>query len=62
MDAWQDNEVTGVGGTGAHEVRTWVAAFAAQSIMGPYDSKVEYYEVVREWLTGMCVMTAVSRS
>ena len=62
VDAWKDDEVTRVGGTGAHEVRAWVAAFAAQSIAGPYNSKVEYYEVVREWLTGMCVMTAVSRN
>lgn len=59
VDVWKDDEVTRVGGTGAHEVRAWVSAFAAQSIAGPYDSKVEYYEVVREWLTGMCVMTAV---
>jgi 2,3-dihydroxyphenylpropionate 1,2-dioxygenase len=62
VDAWKDDEITRVGGTGAHEVRTWIAAFAAQSMSGPYHSKVEYYEVVREWLTGMCVMTAVQTS
>ncbi len=62
VDGWKDAEVSRVGGSGAHEVRTWVAAFAAQSTAGPYDAKVTYYEVVREWLTGMCVMSAVQRS
>jgi 2,3-dihydroxyphenylpropionate 1,2-dioxygenase len=62
VDSWKDAEIASVGGSGAHEVRTWIAAFAAQSTSGSYDAKVEYYEVVREWLTGMCVMTAVQRT
>jgi 2,3-dihydroxyphenylpropionate 1,2-dioxygenase len=59
VDGWKDVEMSAVAGSGVHEVRTWIAAFAAQSIIGAYQAKVEYYEVVREWLTGMCVMTAV---
>jgi 2,3-dihydroxyphenylpropionate 1,2-dioxygenase len=62
FDCWKDEEVTDLGGCGAHEIRTWVAAFAAQSTFGPYEAKVEYHEVVPEWLTGMCVMTAVQRT
>ena len=62
VDSWKDEEISSVGGSGAHEVRTWIAALAAQSMSGSYDVKVEYYEVVREWLTGMCVMTAAQRT
>lgn len=58
-DNWAERWVTEEGGCGAHEVRTWVAAFAAQGAARPYRANVEYYEVVREWITGMGVMSAV---
>lgn len=58
VDHWQDEIVTEQGGCGAHEVRTWIAAFAAQSAAGNYSASIEYYDVVPHWMTGMGVMTA----
>jgi 2,3-dihydroxyphenylpropionate 1,2-dioxygenase len=60
-DGWAEDQVTEQGGCGAHELRTWIAAFAALSVAGAYDAEVTYYQVVREWLTGMGIMTAMPR-
>jgi len=40
-------------GVGAHEVRTWIAAIAA----GQTPMETVVYEPVREWITGMAVVT-----
>src|SRR3981081_4692275 len=29
VDAWQEDSITDIAGCGGHEVRTWIAAFAA---------------------------------
>jgi 2,3-dihydroxyphenylpropionate 1,2-dioxygenase len=60
-DDWVEDQVTEQGGCGAHELRTWIAAFAALSVAGEYDAEVCYYQVVREWLTAMGIMTATPR-
>jgi 2,3-dihydroxyphenylpropionate 1,2-dioxygenase len=41
-------------GVGAHEVRTWIAAIAA----GNRPMEIIAYEPVREWITGMGVVTS----
>ena len=47
------------GGCGGHEIRTWVAACAAQQAAeGRYDYDLLYYRVVPEWFAGMGVMRA----
>jgi 2,3-dihydroxyphenylpropionate 1,2-dioxygenase len=44
-----DDESVGAAGSGAHEVRTWLAAFAAAGV----SSAVTRYEAVEAWITGM---------
>lgn len=47
-------------GNSAHEVRTWVAAFAALSAAGPYSVTSSFYRPIREYIAGFGVMTAIS--
>jgi len=57
FDDWQDSDVTRCGGAGGHEIRTWIAAFAAMAEVSPdYEADVRYHEVVAKWLTGMAVV------
>jgi 2,3-dihydroxyphenylpropionate 1,2-dioxygenase len=60
VDSWTDKAVGEVGGCGAHEVRTWIAAFAALSAASDnsYQTTLEYYEVVPQWMTGMGIVRA----
>jgi len=55
-DDFDDEEVTKIGGRGAHEVRTWVAAAAAQSVAGRYKAKLHYQRLIPEWIVGMGVI------
>lgn len=59
FDALDDDEVSRVGGHGAHEVRCWVAALSAMAAAGDYTASVDCYRVVPEWLTGMGIMRAL---
>lgn len=56
LDAYSDEEINKVAGFGGHEIRSWVAAFAAMRATGPFDSHLDYYRVVPEWITGMGVV------
>jgi len=53
LDAITDAEIDREAGFGGHEVRTWVAAFAAMRELGPFVARLDYYRVVPEWITGM---------
>jgi len=56
LDETGEEELTGIGGRGGHEVRSWVATLAA---LGPgYSADVLFYEAIDEWITGMGIMTA----
>ncbi len=55
FDAYTDEMVDREGGFGGHEVRTWVAAAAATTAMGPYEFELDYYRIIPEWITGMAV-------
>lgn len=69
MDLLMSNQLTQVddfdieviskeAGRSTHEVRTWVAAFAALSALGPYTAQKEYYKPINEWIAGYGVMSA----
>jgi len=47
-------------GNSAHEVRTWVAAFAALGAAGAYVVDYSYYRPIREYIAGFGIMTARS--
>jgi len=58
IDAMRPEEMARDAGNSAHEVRTWVAAFAALGAAGPYDVTYSYYRPIREYIAGFGVMTA----
>lgn len=59
FDALDDDEVSRIGGHGAHEVRCWVATFSAMSTAGEYTTLIDCYQTIPEWLTGMGIMRAL---
>jgi 2,3-dihydroxyphenylpropionate 1,2-dioxygenase len=49
------------GGHSAHEVRTWIAGYAALAAQGPYRVLSTYYRAIPEWFAGFATTTAVPR-
>lgn len=60
IDAWTPEEMSEIAGNSSHEVRTWIAAFAAMSAIGEYQVTYEYYRPIPEFIAGFGVMTATS--
>jgi 2,3-dihydroxyphenylpropionate 1,2-dioxygenase len=58
IDAMTPAQMAADAGNSAHEVRTWVAAFAALSAAGEYRVETSYYRPIREYIAGFGVMTA----
>jgi 2,3-dihydroxyphenylpropionate 1,2-dioxygenase len=50
------------GGHSSHEIRTWIAAYAALATQGEYEVTSSYYRPVKEWFAGFAVTTALSKS
>lgn len=61
LDAWRDDDITREAGRSAHEIRNWIAAFAALAASGPYEANIEYYRAINEWIAGFAVMQASPR-
>lgn len=59
LDTWSNSFIANEGGNSAHEIRTWVAAFAALAAAGPYRTAVRYYRPAPELIAGFAVRTAV---
>ena len=59
LDKWSNSFIANEGGNSAHEIRTWVAAFAALASAGPYQTGVRYYRPAGELIAGFAVRTAV---
>ncbi|WP_244931143.1 3-carboxyethylcatechol 2,3-dioxygenase [Nocardioides sp. W7] len=60
VDAMTPAQMAEDAGNSAHEVRTWIAAFAALSAAGPYAVETSFYRPIREYIAGFGVMTARS--
>lgn len=58
IDAWSNEFFVEQAGNSSHEVRTWVAAYAALSVHGGYEMNYRYYEEIKEWIAGFSVTTA----
>lgn len=58
VDGMTNNAITRDGGKSAHEIRTWIAAFAALAEAGPYQAAIEYYRAIDEWIAGFAIMQA----
>ncbi|WP_299560044.1 3-carboxyethylcatechol 2,3-dioxygenase [uncultured Mycolicibacterium sp.] len=59
LDGWTNDFIAGEGGNSAHEIRTWVAAFAALAAAGPYRTGNHYYRAAPELIAGFAIRTAV---
>jgi 2,3-dihydroxyphenylpropionate 1,2-dioxygenase len=59
LDRWSNSFIAAEGGNSAHEIRTWVAAFAALAAAGPYQTGVRYYKPAPDLIAGFAVRTAV---
>jgi 2,3-dihydroxyphenylpropionate 1,2-dioxygenase len=58
VDGWTVEWMGAEGGGSAHEVRTWVAAYASLAATGTYRLRSRFYEAVPEWIAGFAVTTA----
>jgi 2,3-dihydroxyphenylpropionate 1,2-dioxygenase len=58
LDKWSNSFIAQQGGNSAHEIRTWVAAFAAMASAGPYQTAARYYRPAAELIAGFAVRTA----
>lgn len=60
FDRYQARDMTRVAGNSSHEVRTWVAAYSALAVTGPYRVTSSYYRAIPELIAGFAVTTAVA--
>lgn len=58
IDSWTPAEMARVAGNSAHEVRTWVAGYAALGAAGTYSVDYSYYRPIRELIAGFALTTA----
>ncbi|WP_234195670.1 3-carboxyethylcatechol 2,3-dioxygenase [Pseudacidovorax sp. NFM-22] len=58
FDVWRNEQIETEGGHSGHEIRAWVAAFAALHAIGPYRMTHRGYWPVREWMTGFALACA----
>ena len=61
IDDFEIEEISRTAGRSTHEVRTWVAAFAAIAAVGSYSARQDYYRPINEWIAGYGVVSAESK-
>jgi 2,3-dihydroxyphenylpropionate 1,2-dioxygenase len=59
LNDWSNSFISREGGNSAHEIRTWVAAFAALASVGRYRTVQRYYRPCAELIAGFAIRTAV---
>lgn len=62
IDTWTNPWITGEAGNSAHEIRTWIAAFAALATQGAYTTHTRYYRPAPELIAGYALRTALPHS
>jgi 2,3-dihydroxyphenylpropionate 1,2-dioxygenase len=62
LDGWSNEWIAREAGNSAHEIRTWIAAFAALAVEGPYETLLRYYRAAPELIAGFAVRTAVPKA
>lgn len=60
VDAFCIEEISKAAGRSTHEIRTWVAAFAALQAAGDYSARKDYYRPINEWIAGYGVVSAAT--
>lgn len=62
LDSWTVEGMAQAGGGSAHEVRTWIAAYASlAAASGSYEMTSRFYEAIPAWIAGFAVTTAKGR-
>lgn len=59
LDDWSPEEMTRIAGNSSHEVRTWIAGYAALSAAGGYEVEYSYYRPIKELIAGFGLTTVV---
>jgi 2,3-dihydroxyphenylpropionate 1,2-dioxygenase len=59
VDGWTNEWIAAEAGNSAHEIRTWVAAFAALAAQGSYRTEQRFYRAAPELIAGFAIRTAV---
>jgi 2,3-dihydroxyphenylpropionate 1,2-dioxygenase len=59
VDGWTTEWFIEQAGNSSHEVRTWIAAYAALAAQGPYEMTSRFYEPIDAWIAGFAVTTAL---
>lgn len=59
LDGWSNTFIAAEGGNSAHEIRAWLAAFAALAAAGPYRTGNHFYRAAPELIAGFAIRTAV---
>ncbi|MNM42977.1 2,3-dihydroxyphenylpropionate/2,3-dihydroxicinnamic acid 1,2-dioxygenase [compost metagenome] len=60
LDGMANAELSALAGKSTHEVKTWVAAFAALGAFGAYQASARYYRPIPEWIAGFGSLSAHS--
>jgi 2,3-dihydroxyphenylpropionate 1,2-dioxygenase len=60
LDGWSNPFITREGGNSGHEIRTWVAAFAALAAKGEYRTEHRFYRAAPDLIAGFAIRTAVA--
>ncbi|SFB51200.1 3-carboxyethylcatechol 2,3-dioxygenase [Azotobacter beijerinckii] len=61
IDDFRIEEISRAAGRSTHEIRTWVAAFAALAAGGAYRARQDYYRAINQWIAGYGVVSAEQR-
>lgn len=59
VDGWTNRWIAAEAGNSAHEIRTWVAAFAALAAGGEYRTVQRFYRPAPELIAGFAIRTGV---
>jgi 2,3-dihydroxyphenylpropionate 1,2-dioxygenase len=59
VDAWSNAWIAQEAGNSAHEIRTWLAAFASLAAHGRYETVQRFYRAAPELIAGFAIRTAV---
>jgi 2,3-dihydroxyphenylpropionate 1,2-dioxygenase len=62
FDDWSPEFVVKSGGHSAHEIRTWIAGYAALSQAGPYTVPLSFYAPIPQWVAGFGLTIARPQS
>ncbi len=58
INTWSNEDFVEQAGHSSHEVRTWIAAYAALGAVGPFRVESSFYRPIPEWIAGFGVTTA----